>query len=135
MWKRPLATQNGYAFITAASVRIFDRCVPVATTARASLIRSSSIAIEDRRKLVLVANAKDNKRGQLLRIRSHTTGINLFTDQLLTNETAHVFVTDACDDCTFIPRRAAPHAMFVGLPPMYLWKVPMSSRRPPTCAP
>jgi hypothetical protein len=35
----------------------------------------------------------------------------------------------------FSPSRAVPAAMFVGEPPMYFWKLPMSSSRPPTCAP
>ena len=31
--------------------------------------------------------------------------------------------------------RFQPAAMLVGLPPMYFWKDPISSNRPPTCAP
>ena len=33
------------------------------------------------------------------------------------------------------PSRAVPVAMLVGEPPTYFWNDPMSSSRPPTCAP
>ena len=35
----------------------------------------------------------------------------------------------------FSPSRAVPAAMLVGEPPMYFWNDPISSSRPPTCAP
>jgi hypothetical protein len=61
--------------------------------------------------------------------------VHALARQLLADEAAHVLVAHARDERGRSPSRAVPTAMLVGEPPMYFWKDPMSSSRPPTCAP
>ncbi len=60
---------------------------------------SAVFAVEDQRKLVLVANAKQHQRCQALGIGHNAAHIDAFAYQLLANEAAHVLVCHARDDC------------------------------------
>ncbi len=67
------------------------------------------LAIENQREMLFVSNPEKNESRQPLAVRDHPTDIDSFPDEFLTDETAHMFVTDPRDDRAFQSetRRAA----------------------------
>ena len=89
------------------------------------------LAVEDQREALVVADAEEDERRQPLGVDLDAAGVDALAASAARDEAAHVLVADAGDQADFSPSRAVPQAMLVGEPPMYLWKVPMSSSRPP----
>ena len=58
---------------------------------------SAIFTVEDQRKLGLIADAQQNQRCQPLGIGHDTSGIDPLPLQLLNNEPAHMFITNAGD--------------------------------------
>ena len=83
--------------------------MPVASTARASAMKPSSmsvlgephvgavLAVEDQRELLVVADAEDDERGQPLGVDLHAARVHPLAGKLLEDEAAHVLVADPGD--------------------------------------